>query len=426
MKKGLQKTINLFLSVMMVITCVSVMMPNVSAANYTCTKSLEELETMFPADRYWNHVGLQNWDMTTTTDKPCTSTHRHGYCYFNGSCGCNSYKGKAIQCMGFAYTLQDLAFGGFDGHAAGTNKNYMNAMANLKPGDVICYWNKGIEHSIFVTKVDGDNITFMDCNGTGGGCIIRHDVLITKSGLKDVFKYVSHAPVELISNSANRVNLYQTATVTAISGIKIRQLPDINSAQVGYVASGAAVNIYNYPIQDSSGYTWRRLLDGRGWVCESYLHIISGQFMASGTYKIQAANGKYLSYVRNPQNDVNIVMYEDLANTELANLQLWNFQPLAYFGDSGDIYYRITPVLNAGYSLDCDSTNNEALHLWETLDIAAQQWIIGVRADGSLKIVNNGNRFVLDIGGYSNENNAEVITYSDHGGTNQMFYLAAQ
>jgi len=238
-------------------------------------------------------------------------------------------------------------------------------------------------------------------------------------------QYVTHAPCELRTNGAVRVNLYQTATVTARSGLTIRRSPDINSSSVGTLASGATVNVCHAPLTDSSGYEWRCLVDGRGWVCSSYLNITSGQFFVSGNYKIQNANGKYLSYISDPDYDVNIVMYEDLSGYDISEFQIWNFQPLAYFNDSGAVVYKITPVMNSSYALDCDAGNNELLYLWENLDIAAQQWILEVRSDGSLRILNNATRLALDIASASNANNAEVITYPSHDENNQMFYLVA-
>lgn len=425
MKKTLVKTINFLLALMMVITSVSVMTPTVSAANYTCTMTLEELENMFKDGRYWNHIGVSNWDITTTTDKPCTSVHKHGNCKYNGSCGCNSFKGYCIQCMGFAYALQYLAFDKFDGYSSSENWDYTNAMANLKPGDVIRLWVGSVKHSIFVTKIDGDTIYYMDCNGTGGGCIIRHNQTITKTALKSKFVYVSHSPVELVSNAdnVNRVNLFETAIVTARSGLTIREQPDINSAKVGYLSSNESVRVCRYPLTDSSGYTWRYLLDERGWVCSDYLNITSGQIIVSGNYKIQCENGKYITYTSSPKNGVNIVMYDDLSNTELASQQIWNFEPLFYFGDCGFIIYKITPVLNSKFALDSDTKNNENVSLWESHNGANQQWIMEIRSDGSLRFNNNGTRWVLDVRNGSTENNAEVITYTSHDGDNQKFYL---
>lgn len=422
MKKS--KLISLIMALVMLCSVISVTPSFVSAADYYCTMTLEELQTTFEHGKYWNHVGLSSWDMTTTTSSPCTSTHRHGNCKYNGSCGCNSFKGKCIQCMGFAYTLQYLCFNGFDGYDAPENWNYSDAMAKIKPGDVIRYYCGNTRHSIFVTNVDGDVITYMDCNGTGGGCVIRHDQTIYKSSLKSTFVYATHAPVELASNGVKRVRLYQTATVTAKSGLTIRSYPNINSSKVGTLASGASVQVINYPITDASGYTWRLLMDGRGWVCSSYLQITGGQSFVSGQYRIQGANGKFLTYVRNPENNVNVVMYEDVSATNSAIHQLWNFEPLFYFSDAGAVVYRITPALNSSYSLDCESAANyENLHLWESKDIAAQQWILEVRTDGSIKISNNASRYVLDVKNGSNDNNAEVITWPSHNGTCQKFYL---
>lgn len=117
-------------------------------------------------------------------------------------------------------------------------------------------------------------------------------------------------------------------------------------------------------------------------------------------------------------------MYDDLADTSLAALQLWNFQPL-YYNNTGAILYRITPAQNANYSLDCDATNNELLHLWQGLDIKAQQWIVELRTDGSLRILNAGTNLALDVKNASNDNNAEVITYTSNDTNAQTFYLVA-
>ena len=393
-----------------------------SAASYSCVRSLEELEAIFPEGKYWNHIGIMCWDMTTTTDSPCT---HHSSCTYSGSCGCNSYKGKATQCMGFAYSLQDLAFNGFDGYDAEENWNYTDAMSRLKAGDVIRYRNGQYNHSIFVTDVDGTTITFMDCNGTGGTCAIRHDESIEKRDLKNVFLYVTHAPAELTSNEAERIDLFETAIVTAKLPLTIRARPDINSEKIGYLDQGTIVQVYNYPLTDNSGYTWRLLMNDQGWVCGDYLNITKGISVVSGNYRIQGENGKYLSYTTTPANDVNIVMYDDLSDTSLADLQVWNFQPLFAFSDWGAVIYRITPASDPNYSLDCDSSNNELLHLWNTLDIGAQKWIVEVRGDGSLRIRNYSTRYALDVYSGETENNTDVITYPSHDGSNQKFYLVA-
>ncbi len=420
-----RKLISFLMAFVMICSIVCVTPTTVSAANYTCTMTLEELQTIFEDGKYWNHIGLDTWDLKTTTSTPCTSVHKHGNCKYSGSCGCNSFNGKCIQCMGFAYACQYLTMDGFDGYSASENWDYTDAMVRLKPGDVIRYYIGGVKHSIFVTKVDGDTITYMDCNGTGGGCIIRQNQTISKSSLKSVFVYATHAPVELVSNAANRISLVQTAVVTAKTTLIVRENPGVSSAKIGSLKSGATVQVTGYPITDNSGLVWRRLLTG-GWVCGSYLHITSNnEYLVSGTYRIQNENGKFLSYVTNPANDVNIVMYDELKGTDLEALQQWNFQPVYYNNATGDIAYRITPVLNSKFSLDCDSTQQEALHLWDTLDIGAQIWWLHVRADNSLMFINDATSFCLDVKNASSQNNAEVITYESNNSIAQMFYIVA-
>lgn len=341
--------------------------------------------------------------------------------YPDGSKWYDSFDGSS-QCAGFARLLCYEAYGSdyWINNSDGkwikyTDSSYIDN--SLKAGDYIRFNG----HSVFVTGVFENTVSIADCNNDWK-CTVRWTT-ITKDNLKHNFSHVYSAPYDLNASQANKVKLYQTATVVAKTALTIRQYPDINSKSVGTLKFGTTVNVCHHPITDGSGYTWRLLMDGRGWVCSNYLRITSGRFVVAGKYKIQCANGKYLSYTSTPANDVNIVIYDDLSQTNLANQQIWNFQPLFYYSDWGAIVYRISPVLNSNYSLDCDSTNNELLHLWEALDIGAQQWIVEIRSDGSMRILNNATRLSLDIINGNNTNNTEVITYTSHNGNNQKFYL---
>lgn len=382
-----RKFLSLIMALVMICTIITVMPTTTFAANTGCM-TLAELMATYPDKSKW-------------------------YDTFDGS----------IECAGFARLMCYKAYGSeyYINNEDGkwtkyTDSSYIDN--SLKSGDLVRYNYNG--HSVWVVDVVGDTVYIADCN-YDRACTVRWTD-IQKSALKKGFTHVYSAPYAFI-NSTNHINLYETAKVTSKSTLTIRQYPDINSSRVGYLSSGVSINVCHYPVADSSGYTWRYLMDGRGWVCESYLKITGGQSIVSGNYKIQNANGKFLSYTSDPTNDVNIVMYDDLSGTELENLQLWNFQPLSYYNDSGAIVYRITPVLNSNYSLDCDATNYELLHLWESMDIDAQKWIVEIRSDGSMRILNNETHFSLDIMSGSSDNNAEVITYPSHNGDNQKFYL---
>ncbi|MBQ8600002.1 MAG: S-layer homology domain-containing protein [Clostridia bacterium] len=147
--------------------------------------TLADLQTQYPHGMYWN-----GGDPLSYTDTPCT---HHGNCSgngtkYDGSCGCNTFRKHAIQCMGYAFQLAALIYGG-DPYLEWTPYYGEDALDTLEAGDIVRY--KG--HSIFVYRVDGETVTFTDCNA-GGTCNIRWDQTITKEELRADFKYVNRAP----------------------------------------------------------------------------------------------------------------------------------------------------------------------------------------------------------------------------------------
>lgn len=150
--------------------------------------TLAELMRKFPDGKYWNGGDPDGW-----TETPCT---HHGYCGgYSGRCGCNSFMGLSIQCMGFAEKL------GYDatGYNPRLNQNgwytytSSSALNNLKAGDIV----RRNGHSMYVTAVDGDTVTVADCNALNRSCNIRWGVTVTKSSLRNNFEHVRSAPVEL-------------------------------------------------------------------------------------------------------------------------------------------------------------------------------------------------------------------------------------
>lgn len=178
------------------------------------TLTLAQLQEKYPHGAYWNHTKGGTEDYTWN---PCT--HHTGNCTYSGSCGCNTYQGKTIQCMGFAYQLAALAYGG-DPRADWTEFRTASALDNLKPGDILRYNYNG--HSVFVTAVEGDVVTYADCNGDNR-CGIRWNATATKEQLKTGFTYVKAAPYALPSNateglevavSASNLTIGQEVTLT--------------------------------------------------------------------------------------------------------------------------------------------------------------------------------------------------------------------
>lgn len=204
----LKRVLSLLLAILLTLAIIPIGVVKSEAATVT----LAQLQAKYPHGKYWNGGNANSY-----TSSPCT---HHGSCSYNGSCGCNSFKGHAIQCMGFAYQLAYLVYGGDPYADWKTNKN-VSALDSLKAGDVVRYKNNG--HSIFVTGVSGNTVTYADCN-SDGHCIIRWNQTISKSTLKSTFSYVDPAPTEwkpnpvshkIDSNFGKNFIAYPKAKITA-------------------------------------------------------------------------------------------------------------------------------------------------------------------------------------------------------------------
>lgn len=186
----MKKTIHRMLALMFIAGVLSITIPQtttVKAANTSGTfdERITQLKKKFPAGKYWNHKQGEKNNPDKYTSSPCT---HHGNCSkngtdYSGSCGCNSFNGCSIQCMGFAEKL------GYDVYGTNPRTQWTKShnLANVKAGDILRYGY----HSIFITKVAGDTLTYADCN-SDGHCKIRWDATIKKSQIHNLV-YIQHA-----------------------------------------------------------------------------------------------------------------------------------------------------------------------------------------------------------------------------------------
>ena len=159
---------------------------------------LLELSDRFPHGMYWNHVGSSENNPECVTDTPCRN--HTGISWDSPEKTCNSFE-NAIQCMGFSYKI------GFE--IVGTSPRTWNKSEKLVPsklrvGDIIRYRNN--RHSLTVTGVKGNTISFVDANWSYG-CGIRWG----KAELSELpgFSYVLH---EKSNNRKNaNIDFYLTA-----------------------------------------------------------------------------------------------------------------------------------------------------------------------------------------------------------------------
>lgn len=144
---------------------------------------MEELQTQYRDGEYWNYYSCSDYSETGTTPCHCTGSYCAGTC----SCYCGSYYSNGVwlagQCLGYCFQLAREIEGGnpyFD-------RTKIYTLSNVQPGDIIRYnWDS---HAIFVTAVNGNTITYTDCNRVGP-CEVQWGDTMKLSDIQG-FSYIS-------------------------------------------------------------------------------------------------------------------------------------------------------------------------------------------------------------------------------------------
>lgn len=274
------------------------MLPAVTITAQAAAKGLtmEEMMEKFPHGKYWNGGDFYG---DTWTETPC---NHHGSCnVYDGSCGCNSFMGMSIQCMGFAEKL------GYDATTYNPRVNAngwykytsVSALDNLKPGDIVRIDSaSGYGHSIYVTGVDGDTVTYADCNAINRSCNIRWGVTTTKSNLRGKFQWVQSAPFPLNAGYlASCEKLPSNGTVTVTNDTILRTLPCTQETE------DESVEVYNQPMGSRVTVTaLYRNQDGAYWYKTSYNGEVCYLFAGDTDDFRGAENQITVSGVRAPIN----------------------------------------------------------------------------------------------------------------------------
>lgn len=140
------------------------------AAGIDFNVKVKELQTKFPHQKYWNHVGMDKDNSDGYTNKPCTKHKISGvsHVYGTNGCTCNHFTGGeghllATQCMGFANKL------GYDVFGLTKWTMYSNPtatqIANIKAGDIVRIDGY---HSVFVIGRTGNVIAVGEANYPNG------------------------------------------------------------------------------------------------------------------------------------------------------------------------------------------------------------------------------------------------------------------
>lgn len=223
--------------------CMAVILPFVvqTEVNAASKADIAVLMKKFPDGKYWDHVGSYDNNPDGWTDTPCPHVlvQTDGeYDYYVGIGYCNEFGGD-VQCAGFVNRLVYEAYG---------TENYQSwektSLDKLKAGDVVRY--KLDMHTIFVTSVDGENVTYGDCNANFSDCQIKWNQHTTKSEIADSLTAVYAAPTALSVPFRNH---------SAISTARIRANNEITVRGIG--EGGTEKYVYQFSVlsPDTGYYT---------------------------------------------------------------------------------------------------------------------------------------------------------------------------
>ena len=240
--------------------------------------TLVSLVNRFPQGKYWNHIDKAN-SPNNVTSTPCTG---HSNCsWVSNACDCNSFD-NAIQCMGYAHKIS------YEITGVMPRNNYIKyttlKASDLRVGDIIRYrWNG---HSICVTGVSGNKISFTDCNYVGR-CQIRWGIM----DLSEIvgFSYVLRLKGNTRKNSDldfyKNVDGYTTGLnekasferwKTKDDVINIRSTRKTTANIIGKLPTDTEIDIYDKYYDGK--YIWGKVVYGNimGWCVLNYSEYIDG------------------------------------------------------------------------------------------------------------------------------------------------------
>lgn len=193
-----KRILSVFLCCVLIVTSVfSVSTINASAATLTeaqFASKITDLRATFRDKEYWNAYNACGYEGTGLKKCYCS-----GPCAANCSCLCGKFFLNGIkyggQCFGFANMLGYKIFGSVpdvssgSNYKAGSGWTLSRSASTFYAGDYVRVRNNA--HSIFITKVSGDTVTYVDCNNYGP-CQVKWDRTISKSTLSSRVTYVIH------------------------------------------------------------------------------------------------------------------------------------------------------------------------------------------------------------------------------------------
>ena len=380
--------------------------------------------------------------------------------------------------MGFA---RRLGYGYYRTYVTNWTKTQDSGLDSLKAGDVIDYdwytywdsndncWKTAYGHTVWITSVQGNNITYADCN-YGYTCRIRWDVDGKKNMLNSTTSgkhyTIYHAPYAAVDTPAHYAytqdlgaDFYAYIT-NPQSGCNLENRG--NNVQLANVNRSDPRQLWHFTRQDETSYKIINMYDGRcldtdGASASSSVWVLPYNGNELQKWRFYGTSNAGPFYVAPYRHNSDHAYVLDVANANFtagANIQLcanW-YKENGYFGQpaqifqvnkvsedevksllahnaGSDFYSRIS--FNGTYLQTTGSTipdgNHAGMNVATTgvrADDPHQIWHFIRQTDGSYKITNEYNGWCLDLRTGIVANGKNVWTWSDdHGAASERWYF---
>lgn len=408
--------------------------------------SIDSLRSKFPDGKYWNHAGnpgagngVNNQDGYTSTPCPQHKTVGTTKQTCNGFCPNGTQ--LSWQCMGYAEKLGYDTTGynprvNANGWVTYTNKSALNS---LKPGDIVRYKNDN--HSIFVTAVNGNTVTYTDCN-SDNHCKIRWDQTISKTTLSASFTHLRSTPYRETQQPAIPLpscsNLYTSQSSYALNEKVEFHIATANTNRmtigIDKVGSGRVLT-QGFDATDCYG-VWASELGAGSYTAYFSLYNETGYI---DTSKVEFAiipwgeqtisDGEY--HIVSALDSSKGLDIQDGSKDTKANVQLYTntedskqtFQ-VTYLGDGS---YKIINT-NSEKSLDVQEMgmgNESNVWQYDYVGEPQQQWIIKETSDGWFNIISKKNSLCLEARNGCSDDGTNIQMYNDNGTPAQKWRFIA-
>ena len=342
--------------------------------------------------------------------------------YPNYSCW-NDRFDNGSECWGFANMLGYKVFG-----TKPSTWKKVYSINNVKKGDLIQYGStNGSGHTIFVTSVSGDTITFVDCNGNGnysGANKVRHNGVLWGNTIKKGNKMYGRINFSYICVSPGFDNPNPVTTT-----------PSIWKNSDSYTVGNSATLTWN-SVDNATGYWFSVWYKGE--------QIVTTQVSGSSEYTLNnLGEGEYTAFIT-AYNDISSkqgsvtfrVNYLDIGTNFIANIikvDSWNHvvndNTNACIGKeegNANEYYEFTRQSDGAYIIksledgkylevsDGGNKNGQNVGFGDYTGENNQRWYIKNGSSGKILIPKNATESCLDI-----SNNGSAV------GTNAQIWAQA-